>query len=75
MSIASIIEPLRSEIYSIILIRVCSLLQELVGSIPVGFDDYFTRRFPKLLIEVYKVISCFCRQEECFQKYFKSHVD
>ncbi|XP_008440916.1 serine/threonine-protein kinase/endoribonuclease IRE1-like isoform X2 [Cucumis melo] len=50
-------------------------IQELVGSIPVGFDDYFTRRFPKLLIEVYKVISCFCRQEECFQKYFKSHVD
>ncbi|XP_038883515.1 serine/threonine-protein kinase/endoribonuclease IRE1a-like isoform X2 [Benincasa hispida] len=50
-------------------------IQELIGSIPEGFDDYFTRRFPRLLIEVYKVISWFCRQEECFQKYFKSHVD
>ncbi|XP_011658077.1 serine/threonine-protein kinase/endoribonuclease IRE1a isoform X2 [Cucumis sativus] len=49
-------------------------IQELVGSIPEGFDDYFTTRFPKLLIEVYKVTSCFCRHEECFKKYFKSHV-
>ena len=49
--------------------------QELIGSVPEGFDGYFASRFPRLLIEVYKVISQYCRQEECFQKYFKSPVD
>ncbi|XP_022926588.1 serine/threonine-protein kinase/endoribonuclease IRE1a-like isoform X1 [Cucurbita moschata] len=50
-------------------------IQELIGSVPEGFDGYFASRFPRLLIEVYKVISQYCRQEECFQKYFKSPVD
>ncbi|EXB95113.1 Serine/threonine-protein kinase/endoribonuclease IRE1 [Morus notabilis] len=48
-------------------------IQELVGPIPEGFDGYFTSRFPKLLIEVYKVMSRNCKEEECFQKYFKSN--
>ncbi|KAF3440889.1 hypothetical protein FNV43_RR19175 [Rhamnella rubrinervis] len=47
-------------------------IQELVGPVPEGFDDYFTSRFPRLLIEVYKVVCVFCREEECFQKYFKT---
>ncbi|XP_073293602.1 serine/threonine-protein kinase/endoribonuclease IRE1a [Primulina huaijiensis] len=45
-------------------------IQELVGPVPEGFDRYFTSRFPKLLIEVYKVMLKFCRDEEWFSKYF-----
>ncbi|KAJ6736551.1 SERINE/THREONINE-PROTEIN KINASE/ENDORIBONUCLEASE IRE1B [Salix viminalis] len=32
-------------------------IKELLGSHPEGFESYFSRRFPKLLIEVYRVIS------------------
>ncbi|KAK8996216.1 hypothetical protein V6N11_076462 [Hibiscus sabdariffa] len=45
-------------------------IQELVGPVPEGFYGYFDCRFPRLLIEVYKVVSRHCREEECFQKYF-----
>ncbi|KAF2312521.1 hypothetical protein GH714_034948 [Hevea brasiliensis] len=45
-------------------------IQELVGPVPEGYDSYFASRFPKLLIEVYKVVCRFCREEDCFQKYF-----
>lgn len=48
-------------------------IQELVGPVPEGFDGYFATRFPRLLIEVYKVVSRYCREEECFHKYFKSN--
>ncbi|KAK7360337.1 hypothetical protein VNO77_02323 [Canavalia gladiata] len=47
-------------------------IQELVGPIPEGFNDYFASRFPRLLIEVYKVILQYCKEEECFQRYFKN---
>ncbi|PON50038.1 Serine/threonine protein kinase [Parasponia andersonii] len=50
-------------------------IQELVGSVPDGFDGYFASRFPRLLIEVYRVMCRYCKQEECFQKYFKSTVE
>ncbi|KAL7192822.1 hypothetical protein ACSBR2_024607 [Camellia fascicularis] len=49
-------------------------IQEILGPVPDGFDDYFASRFPKLLIEVYKVMYKYCREEECFQKYFKSNA-
>ncbi|KAJ7944037.1 putative Kinase [Quillaja saponaria] len=49
-------------------------IQELLGPVPEGYDDYFASRFPRLLIEVYKVVCKYCREEECFQKYFKSNV-
>ncbi|GAB2254228.1 hypothetical protein Droror1_Dr00022037 [Drosera rotundifolia] len=45
-------------------------IQAILGPIPEGFDDYFTNRFPRLLIEVYKVLSGQCKEEKCFQKYF-----
>nr|KYP51973.1 Serine/threonine-protein kinase/endoribonuclease IRE1 [Cajanus cajan] len=45
-------------------------IQELVGPVPEGFCNYFAVRYPKLLIEVYKVILKYCKEEECFQKYF-----
>ncbi|KAG9441052.1 hypothetical protein H6P81_016906 [Aristolochia fimbriata] len=50
-------------------------IKELLGSVPVGFDGYFAVRFPKLLIEVYKVIRKYCKEEECFLKYFNSDVN
>ncbi|KAL2531202.1 Serine/threonine-protein kinase/endoribonuclease IRE1a [Abeliophyllum distichum] len=49
-------------------------IQEIIGSVPEGFDRYFTTRFPKLLIEVYKVMYTYCREEECFHKYFKGNT-
>ncbi|CAM8986686.1 unnamed protein product [Rhodiola kirilowii] len=47
-------------------------IQELLGAVPEGFYDYFNSRFPKLLIEVYKVLHHHCSEEECFRKYFRS---
>ncbi|XP_058777674.1 serine/threonine-protein kinase/endoribonuclease IRE1a-like [Vicia villosa] len=46
-------------------------IQELIGPIPEGFNEYFTSRFPRLLIEVYKVICNNCKDDECFQRYFR----
>ncbi|XP_047313550.1 serine/threonine-protein kinase/endoribonuclease IRE1a [Impatiens glandulifera] len=46
-------------------------IQELLGPVPEGFDSYFATRFPKLVIEVYNVFYAYCREEECFHKYFK----
>ncbi|XP_078448444.1 serine/threonine-protein kinase/endoribonuclease IRE1a-like [Wolffia australiana] len=47
-------------------------LQELLGSVPEGFDQYFSSRFPKLLMEVYKVMYSHCREDDSFRKYFNS---
>ncbi|KAF9589091.1 hypothetical protein IFM89_018822 [Coptis chinensis] len=47
-------------------------IQEILGPVPEGFDGYFSSRFPKFLIEVYKVIYRYCWEEECFRKYFKT---
>ena len=44
-------------------------IQELLGSHPEGFYNYFSCRFPKLLIEVYNVIFTYCKGEEVFHKY------
>ncbi|WOK92497.1 serine/threonine-protein kinase/endoribonuclease IRE1a-like [Canna indica] len=50
-------------------------LQETLGPVPEGFDMYFTSRFPKLLIEVYKVFFRYCKEEVSLSKYFKrSHL-
>ncbi|GMY22975.1 serine/threonine-protein kinase/endoribonuclease IRE1a isoform X1 [Fagus crenata] len=50
-------------------------IQVLVGPVPEGYDSYFAIRFPKLFIEVYKVVYRHCMEEECFQRYFKSNID
>ncbi|KAF3670600.1 Serine/threonine-protein kinase/endoribonuclease IRE1b [Capsicum annuum] len=47
-------------------------IQKILGTIPEGFDGYFRSRFPQLLIEVYKVMSEHCKDEDCFRKYFTS---
>lgn len=44
-------------------------IQELLGSHPEGFYNYFSCRFPKLLIEVYNVIFTYCKGEEFIHKY------
>uniref|UniRef100_A0A1J3HN48 non-specific serine/threonine protein kinase n=1 Tax=Noccaea caerulescens TaxID=107243 RepID=A0A1J3HN48_NOCCA len=49
-------------------------LQELLGSVPEGFDRYFSSRFPKLLIQVYTVLFDYCHNEEFFFKYSKTTV-
>lgn len=48
-------------------------IQEILGPVPEGFDGYFASRFPKLLIEVYKVMYDYCKEEESFSKYFKGN--
>ncbi|KAL1315941.1 serine/threonine-protein kinase/endoribonuclease IRE1a-like isoform X2 [Arachis hypogaea] len=48
-------------------------IQELVGSVPEGFNDYFASRFPRLLIEVYRVIYEYCKEDQCFQRYFRDN--
>lgn len=47
-------------------------IQGILGGVPEGFHSYFSSRFPKLLIEVYKVLYRYCAGEESFHKYFKS---
>ncbi|XP_024029810.1 serine/threonine-protein kinase/endoribonuclease IRE1a [Morus notabilis] len=48
-------------------------IQRLVGSCYEEIDDYFTWRFPMLLIEVYKVVCTHCKKEKRFGKYFNQN--
>lgn len=48
-------------------------IQEILGPLPDGFDSYFSIRFPRLLIEVYRVIQSHCKDEDIFRKYFKNN--
>lgn len=48
-------------------------IQGILGQVPEGFESYFSSRFPRLVIEVYKVFHRFCLEEDIFQKYFKSN--
>lgn len=45
-------------------------VQLLVGPFPEGFDNYFRNKFPRLLLEVYKIVQKHCWQEDLFQTYF-----
>ncbi|KAL6317086.1 hypothetical protein AAG906_029838 [Vitis piasezkii] len=49
-------------------------IQEILGPVPEGFNLYFSSRFPRFLIEVYKVIYTHCREEEFFQKYIQRNL-
>ncbi|KAF8759234.1 hypothetical protein HU200_010264 [Digitaria exilis] len=49
-------------------------LKAILGSLPEGYDRYFASRFPKLLIEVYKVMWVHCKEEEAFSKYFNGSL-
>jgi serine/threonine-protein kinase/endoribonuclease IRE1 len=49
-------------------------IQEILGPVPEGFDEYFSSRFPRLLIEVYNIIYMYCKEEEVFRKYINSNL-
>ncbi|XP_048331712.1 serine/threonine-protein kinase/endoribonuclease IRE1b isoform X2 [Ziziphus jujuba] len=49
-------------------------IKEILGPVPGGFDSYFSSRFPKLLIEVYRVMYDYCKEEEFFRKYIESNL-
>nr|XP_043631532.1 serine/threonine-protein kinase/endoribonuclease IRE1b-like [Erigeron canadensis] len=50
-------------------------IKNLLGDVPTGFDAYFSKRFPNLLIEVYKVLIEHCGEEEKLKEYYKKRVD
>lgn len=45
-------------------------VQQLVGTLPEGYENYFRNKFPRLLLEVFQVVHKHCRQEDLFQTYF-----
>ncbi|WCJ44738.1 Endoribonuclease/protein kinase IRE1-like [Euphorbia peplus] len=49
-------------------------IKDLLGSHPEGFENYFSNRFPKLLIEVYNATYNYCREEEFFRKYIQTSI-
>ncbi|XP_058187193.1 serine/threonine-protein kinase/endoribonuclease IRE1a-like isoform X2 [Rhododendron vialii] len=49
-------------------------IQKILGPVNEGFDGYFRSRYPNLLMEVYKVMHQYCREEKGFNKYFKGSV-
>nr|PNR36423.1 hypothetical protein PHYPA_022274 [Physcomitrium patens] len=46
-------------------------MQESLGPFPEGFETYFSNRFPRLLMEVYKVLHDYCKDEPTFKRYFE----
>ncbi|KAK9055308.1 hypothetical protein SSX86_026390 [Deinandra increscens subsp. villosa] len=46
-------------------------IRDVLGAVPTGFESYFSSRFPKLVMEVYKVLQNYCGEEEFLHKYFK----
>ncbi|KVI07669.1 hypothetical protein Ccrd_013974 [Cynara cardunculus var. scolymus] len=46
-------------------------LRDVLGPVPTGFEFYFSSRFPKLLMEVYKILQKYCGEEEFLHKYYK----
>lgn len=51
-----------------------SKIQTLVGVQYEKFDDYFTSRFPNLLIEVYEVVCQGYKEEVYLKKYFEGNA-
>ncbi|KAL5548676.1 hypothetical protein UlMin_003907 [Ulmus minor] len=49
-------------------------IQALLGPKPRGYYEYFEKRFPKLLIEVYNAVRKFGKEEEGFKKYFHNNL-
>nr|KAJ0221342.1 hypothetical protein LSAT_V11C200051340 [Lactuca sativa] len=49
-------------------------LKTALGSLPTGFDAYFRRKFPKLLIEAYKFFKEYCGFEDLFINYYRHKV-
>lgn len=45
-------------------------LQEKLGPLPDGYENYFRDRFPSLLIQVYDVLKKHCSEDSIFRRYF-----
>ena len=45
------------------------LVKSSLGNVPDEFVDYFTHRFPKLIMHVYKAMES-CREESIFEVYY-----
>jgi serine/threonine-protein kinase/endoribonuclease IRE1 len=45
-------------------------VQAALGTVPDGVDEYFSSRFPRLLIDTYHVIGYHCREDFSFEKYY-----
>ncbi|OMO71913.1 hypothetical protein COLO4_27941 [Corchorus olitorius] len=58
-------------------VRLPPKIQNLLGPYPEGYYDYFDSKFPKLFIEVYKLVYTHCREEDFFKdkEYFKFEGD
>ncbi|KAI3797162.1 hypothetical protein L1987_32415 [Smallanthus sonchifolius] len=46
-------------------------IRDVLGPVPTGFESYFSSRFPKLVMEVYKVLQQYCGEEEFLHKYYR----
>ncbi|KAJ0702074.1 putative protein kinase IRE1 family transcription factor WD40-like family [Helianthus annuus] len=46
-------------------------IRDVLGPVPTGFESYFSSRFPKLVMEVYKVLQEYCGEEEFLHKYYR----
>ncbi|KAM0063969.1 putative protein kinase IRE1 family [Helianthus debilis subsp. tardiflorus] len=46
-------------------------LKELFGHVSEGVEEYYRSKFPKLLIEVYKVVYPHCKEEKWFETYLE----
>lgn len=44
-------------------------IQEILGPVPDGFNGYFSSRFPRFLIEVYRIMKEYCKEEKWFENY------
>ncbi|XP_076883919.1 serine/threonine-protein kinase/endoribonuclease IRE1b-like [Bidens hawaiensis] len=49
-------------------------IRDVLGPVPTGFESYFSSRFPKLVMEVYKVLQEYCGEEEFLHKYYRQNL-
>lgn len=48
-------------------------LQKLMSPLPKGYMEYFTSRFPNLLMSIYYVVKDNLRHEHAFERFFEDH--
>ncbi|KAG5358600.1 Serine/threonine-protein kinase ppk4 [Yarrowia sp. B02] len=48
-------------------------LQKLMSPLPRAYMEYFTRRFPNLLMSIYYVVKDHLRHEHAFERFFEDH--
>lgn len=48
-------------------------LQKIMSPLPKGYMEYFTSRFPNLLMSIYHVVKDNLRHEHAFERFFEEH--